>query len=126
MTSRKDQEQYWEKEDKPYNFVSVTEFAEAFQSFHIGRRLADELSVPFDKANSHPAALTTKKYGIGWNELLKALFSREYLLMKRNSFVYIFKLSQVSTCQSIKHSFIHLRCNLPLLLHSWQKLIIVK
>ncbi|KAH7841200.1 hypothetical protein Vadar_026918 [Vaccinium darrowii] len=112
VTSRKDQEQYWEKEDKPYNFVSVTEFAEAFQSFHIGRRLADELSVPFDKANSHPAALTTKKYGIGWKELLKALFSREYLLMKRNSFVYIFKLSQLIIMAFIMMT-LFLRTKLP-------------
>jgi hypothetical protein len=28
-------------------------------------------------------------------ELLKASFSREWLLMKRNSFVYIFKVVQV-------------------------------
>ena len=96
MISRKDQEQYWACRDKPYNFVSVTEFAEAFQSFHVGQKLGDELGVPFDKAKSHPAALTTKKYGVNKKELLKACISREYLLMKRNSFVYVFKMSQVS------------------------------
>ncbi|KAK2371474.1 pleiotropic drug resistance protein [Trifolium repens] len=58
-------------------------------------KLAEELSVPFDKTKSHPAALTTKEYGLNKTELLKANFSREYLLMKRNSFVYIFKLSQL-------------------------------
>ncbi|KAF7144769.1 hypothetical protein RHSIM_Rhsim04G0112900 [Rhododendron simsii] len=41
----------------------------AFNSCHIARKLADKLSVPFDKANSHPAALTTKKYGISEKEL---------------------------------------------------------
>ncbi|KAL4626335.1 hypothetical protein ACB092_05G088900 [Castanea dentata] len=95
VTSRKDQEQYWAHKDEPYNFVTVQEFAEAFQSFHVGRSIGDELSVPYDKSKSHPAALTTNKYGVNKKELLKANFSREYLLMKRNSFVYIFKLTQL-------------------------------
>ena len=95
MTSRKDQEQYWANKEHPYRFVTAIEFAEAFQSFHVGIRLGDELATPFDKSKSHPAALTTKKYGVGKMELLKACLSREYLLMKRNSFVYIFKSSQV-------------------------------
>ncbi|XP_045806139.1 pleiotropic drug resistance protein 1-like isoform X2 [Trifolium pratense] len=95
VTSKKDQAQYWVRRDQPYRFVTVTQFAEAFQSFHIGRKLAEELSVPFDKTKSHPAALTTKEYGLNKTELLKANFAREYLLMKRNSFVYIFKLSQL-------------------------------
>ncbi|XP_050286364.1 pleiotropic drug resistance protein 1-like [Quercus robur] len=94
-TSRKDQEQYWAHKDEPYSFVTVQEFAEAFQSFHVGRSIGDELSVPYDKSKSHPAALTTNKYGVNKKELLKANFSREYLLMKRNSFVYIFKLTQL-------------------------------
>ena len=95
MTSRKDQEQYWAQKDEPYNFVTVKEFAEAFQSFHVGRKLGDELATQFDKAKSHPAALTTRKYGVNKAELLKACLSREFLLMKRNSFVYIFKFIQV-------------------------------
>ena len=95
MTSHKDQKQYWARENEPYSIVTVNEFAEAFQSFHEGRRLQDELAIPFDKSKSHPATLTTHKYGASKKELLKASFSREFLLMKRNSFVYIFKLSQV-------------------------------
>ncbi|KAK4798053.1 hypothetical protein SAY86_030379 [Trapa natans] len=96
VTSRKDQQQYWFRRDEPYRFVKVREFAEAFQSFRVGIKLADELSSPYDRSKSHPAALTTQKYGIGPKELLKANISREYLLMKRNSFVYIFKLIQLS------------------------------
>ncbi|KAH7846162.1 hypothetical protein Vadar_010629 [Vaccinium darrowii] len=95
VTSKKDQEQYWSNKDEPYSYVAVKEFAEAFQSFHVGRKLGDELAVPFDKARGHPAALTTEKYGVSKKELLKACTSREYLLMKRNSFVYIFKLTQL-------------------------------
>ena len=55
-----------------------------------------ELATPFDKAKSHPAALKTERYGVRKKEFLDACISREYLLMKRNSFVYIFKLTQVS------------------------------
>ncbi|XP_010670733.2 pleiotropic drug resistance protein 1 [Beta vulgaris subsp. vulgaris] len=95
VTSTKDQEQYWCRENEPYTFVTVKEFAEAFQSFHVGRKLASELSVPFDKSKSHPAALTTGTYGLGKRELFKACMSREALLMKRNQFVYIFKAFQL-------------------------------
>ncbi|KAE8696102.1 Pleiotropic drug resistance protein 1 [Hibiscus syriacus] len=91
VTSRKDQKQYWVREDQPYRFITAKEFSEAFQSFHVGMKLGDELGVPSEKTKSHPAALTTRKYGAGKKELLKACISREYLLMKRNSYVYIFK-----------------------------------
>ncbi|KAF8009149.1 hypothetical protein BT93_J0209 [Corymbia citriodora subsp. variegata] len=96
VTSRKDQHQYWVRKDEPYTFVTVREFAEAFQSFHFGRKLGDELSSPFDESKNHPAALTTKRFGVGVKDLLKACISREYLLMKRNSFVYIFKITQLT------------------------------
>ncbi|KAI5600727.1 hypothetical protein BDE02_01G044500 [Populus trichocarpa] len=96
VTSRKDQEQYWARKHQPYKFVTVNEFAEAFQSVSVGRRIIEELSIPFDKTKNHPAALVNKKYGAGKMDLLKANFSREYLLMKRNSFVYIFRISQLT------------------------------
>ncbi|RYQ94579.1 hypothetical protein Ahy_B08g089516 isoform B [Arachis hypogaea] len=95
VTSRKDQEQYWANKDEPYTFISVREFADAFQSFHIGRKLGDELATPFDKTKGHPAVLTKNKYGVSKKELLRACVSREFLLMKRNSFVYIFKMWQL-------------------------------
>ncbi|PKA64540.1 Pleiotropic drug resistance protein TUR2 [Apostasia shenzhenica] len=95
VTSRKDQQQYWALRDEPYRFVSVTEFSNAFISFHVGRKLERELSTPFDKRKNHPAALTTSRYGVSNMDLLKACFSREFLLMKRNSFVYIFKIFQL-------------------------------
>ncbi|XP_052300205.1 pleiotropic drug resistance protein 1-like isoform X3 [Citrus sinensis] len=96
VTSKKDQQQYWAHKEIPYRFITVQEFAEAFKSFHVGQKLADELRIPFDKSQSHRAALAKKVYGVGKRELLKACFSREFLLMKRNSFVYIFKLVQIA------------------------------
>jgi hypothetical protein len=73
----------------------VKEFADAFQSFHIGAALNAELSIPYDKKKCHPAALTTEEYGLSKMELFRACFDREVLLMKRSSFVYIFKAVQV-------------------------------
>ncbi|KAK7384765.1 hypothetical protein VNO78_30466 [Psophocarpus tetragonolobus] len=96
VTSRKDQWQYWARRDEPYSFITVKDFAEAFQSFHIGQQLGDELVNPFDKSKCHPNALTTNKYGVNKKELLRACASREFLLMKRNSFVYIFKATQLT------------------------------
>ncbi|KAM0933390.1 putative ABC-type sulfate transporter [Dioscorea sansibarensis] len=95
VTSRKDQHQYWSRRDEPYAYVSVNEFSDAFQSFHVGRKLGEELSTPFDRSRNHPAALTTSRYGISKKELLKTNIEREWLLMKRNSFVYIFKIVQL-------------------------------
>ncbi|XP_045794552.1 pleiotropic drug resistance protein 1-like [Trifolium pratense] len=97
VTSMKDQEQYWAERGKPYRFVTPREFAEAFQSFHAGRNLGNELATQFDKSKSHPAALATNKYGTEKWELFKACLSRELLLMKRNSFIYKFKLYQVGS-----------------------------
>uniref|UniRef100_A0A7N0RH17 ABC transporter domain-containing protein n=1 Tax=Kalanchoe fedtschenkoi TaxID=63787 RepID=A0A7N0RH17_KALFE len=95
VTSKKDQKQYWARRDEPYRFVTIKEFVEGYQSFHVGRRIQNELAVPFDKTKSHPAALSKSQYGVNKKELLKACTSREYLLMKRNSFVFIFKLVQL-------------------------------
>jgi len=50
---------------------------------------------PFDKSQSHNNALVFKKYSLTKWELFKACIMREFLLMKRNSFVYVFKSTQV-------------------------------
>ncbi|XP_059077764.1 pleiotropic drug resistance protein 1 [Cryptomeria japonica] len=97
VTSRKDQEQYWTRESQIYRYVPVKEFADAFQSFKVGVELNTQLAIPYDKSKSHPTALTTKEYGLGNMELIKACIDREILLMKRSSFIYIFKLFQITT-----------------------------
>ncbi|KAK9126461.1 hypothetical protein Scep_015307 [Stephania cephalantha] len=96
VTSKKDQEQYWMNKNQPYSYVSVPDFVRSFKSFRIGQQLEMDLKVPYDKSQAHPAALVTEKYGISDWELFKACFSREWLLMKRNSFVYIFKTTQIT------------------------------
>ncbi|WVZ69760.1 hypothetical protein U9M48_018495 [Paspalum notatum var. saurae] len=101
VTSKKDQKQYWARRDEPYRFVTVKELATAFKSFHTGRAIENELDVPFDKSKSHPAALTTTKYGVSGKELLKANIDRQILIMKRNSFVYIFRTAQLMLTSTI-------------------------
>ncbi|KAH9331701.1 hypothetical protein KI387_003809, partial [Taxus chinensis] len=96
VTSLKDQEQYWAYTRQPYRYVPVKEFADAFQSFHVAAKMNAELSIPFDKKKSHPAALTTDKFGLSKKEIFKACFDREILLMKRSSFIYIFKSFQIT------------------------------
>jgi hypothetical protein len=88
--------------------VPVKKFADAFKSFHVGRAMLNELAVPFDKSKSHPAALSTSKYGVSTMELLKAQIDREILLMKRNSFVYIFKAVQVRIAKKPMFLIFHL------------------
>ncbi|XVF24912.1 hypothetical protein REPUB_Repub13aG0168400 [Reevesia pubescens] len=95
VTSKKDQEQYWADRSKPYRYVSVNEFANRFKGFHVGMRLENELSVPFDKSRGHRAALAFQKYSVSKMELLKACWDKEWLLIKRNSFIYVFKTVQI-------------------------------
>nr|KYP71088.1 ABC transporter G family member 39 [Cajanus cajan] len=112
VTSKKDQPQYWFRNDEPYRYVSVPEFAESFQSFHIGEQLATEFKVPYDKRQTHRAALVKDKYGISNMELLKACFSREWLLMKRNMFLYVYRISQLIIL-SILGFTVFLRTKMP-------------
>ncbi|XP_028082709.1 pleiotropic drug resistance protein 2-like [Camellia sinensis] len=112
VTSKKDQEQYWLNKNQPYTYMSVPEFAESFKSFHIGQKLEADLNVPYDKSRTHPAALVRNKYGISKWELFKACFDREWLLMKRNSFVYIFKTVEIIIIASIALN-VFLRTTMP-------------
>jgi hypothetical protein len=95
VTSQKDQEQYWVDKLQPYRYISVKAFADKFKSFHVGQKMADELAVPYPKDQSHNAALSFERYSVTSMELFKANFAKEILLMRRNSFVYIFKTVQV-------------------------------
>ena len=44
VTSKKDQEQYWADPSKPYRFVPVKVFADAFAASPVGKRNAEEMS----------------------------------------------------------------------------------
>ncbi|XP_008804599.1 ABC transporter G family member 42-like [Phoenix dactylifera] len=95
VTSRKDQEQYWVDQTKPYRYVTVSEFAAQFKRFQVGQKLRKELSISFNKKKSHRAALVFSKQSVSSLELMRASFGKEWLLIKRNSFIYIFKTVQI-------------------------------
>ncbi|KAI5666595.1 hypothetical protein M9H77_16448 [Catharanthus roseus] len=101
VTSKKDQEQYWFRKHKPYRYISADDFARIFSSFHVGQQLTSDLRVPYEKSRTHRAALVKEKYGISNWELFRACFSREWLLMKRSSFVFIFKTTQITIMATI-------------------------
>ncbi|XP_071731908.1 ABC transporter G family member 35-like [Rutidosis leptorrhynchoides] len=94
VTSPKDQKQYWADRTKPYRYIPVSEFVQLFKRFHVAKRLENELSIPYDKNQSHKAALVCKKYLVSKRELFKASWDKEWLLIKRNAFVYVFKSVQ--------------------------------
>ncbi|PIA64722.1 hypothetical protein AQUCO_00100293v1, partial [Aquilegia coerulea] len=95
VTSEKDQELYWADKSKPYRYISATEFTYQFKTFHVGLQLCSNLLHSYDKSLCHKAALVFTKSSISKMELLKTNFGKEWLLIKRNSFVYIFKTVQI-------------------------------
>ncbi|XP_021594312.1 pleiotropic drug resistance protein 3 [Manihot esculenta] len=94
VISRKDQAQYWCRTE-PYSYVSVDQFVIKFKECQLGQKLNQVLSKPFDKSESHKSSLSFNKYSLPKWELLKACTRREFLLMKRNSFIYVFKTTQL-------------------------------
>lgn len=62
VTSKKDQEQYWAfPDDRPFEFVSVADFAEAFKQTAVGRANTDRLAKPYDRSAEKIDALVYTK-----------------------------------------------------------------
>ncbi|KAM0951250.1 putative ABC transporter, AAA+ ATPase domain, ABC-2 type transporter [Dioscorea sansibarensis] len=101
VLSRRDQEQYWYHPRETYTYVSVDGFCKQFKLFRLGKNLEEELSKPYDKSQAHKNALSFDVYSLPKWELFKACMGRELLLMKRNSFIYIFKTTQLALMASI-------------------------
>lgn len=95
VLSREDQAQYWCHTDLPYSHVSVGMFSRRFMESSYGKKLNEELSQPYDQSESVKNALSYSVYSVPKRELFRACMSREFLLMKRNSFLYAFKTTQV-------------------------------
>jgi len=95
VTSKKDQEQYWARKDQPLHICHCQRIYWGISIIHCGTKDCRWVFHPIWQTRNHPAALATKQYGVGMLDLIKANLSREYLIMKRNSFIYIFKLCQV-------------------------------
>ncbi|XP_010042280.2 pleiotropic drug resistance protein 3 isoform X3 [Eucalyptus grandis] len=95
VISRKDQAQYWQHPELPYSYMSVDMFCKKFKESYCGMKLDQELSGIFDRSKSHKNALSFDVYSLSRWELLRACMARELLLMRRNSFIYVFKSVQL-------------------------------
>ncbi|CAA7042180.1 unnamed protein product [Microthlaspi erraticum] len=95
VISRKDQGQYWLHQDLPHSFFSADTMSKRFKDLEIGRKIEEALSKPYDKSKTHKDALFFNEYSLPKWELFRACISREFLLMKRNYFVYLFKTCQL-------------------------------
>ncbi|MFS7986495.1 putative ABC transporter, AAA+ ATPase domain, ABC-2 type transporter [Helianthus anomalus] len=95
VVSRKDQGTYWCRTEEAYDYVSVQTLSMIFKESYLGKQIDDDISKPFTRLQNHENAISFHVYSLSNWELFKACMAREILLMKRNSFLYIFKTVQV-------------------------------
>ncbi|XP_027162642.1 pleiotropic drug resistance protein 3-like isoform X1 [Coffea eugenioides] len=101
VISRKDQAQYWYRDSATYIYNSVDLLSRKFKESVYGKKLSEEVSGVFSKSKSQNDAISFTKFSIPKWTLFRACMSREYLLMKRNSFIYIFKSVQLVIIASV-------------------------
>ncbi|KAF7126903.1 hypothetical protein RHSIM_Rhsim11G0102000 [Rhododendron simsii] len=94
VISRKDQAQYWHQAEQCYSYISVDMFSKKFKESTHGKKLDDELSLSFMEFHKNESCFGM--YSLSKWVLFRACMSREWLLMRRNSFVYVFKSIQAS------------------------------
>ena len=97
VISKKDQPQFWYPNHIPYAHISIDTFRKNFKSSSFGRKLEEELSKAssFDNDKGDKSGSFHFDHNVSKWEVFKACASRELLLMKRNSFIYVFKTTQV-------------------------------
>ncbi|KAL3515883.1 hypothetical protein ACH5RR_022785 [Cinchona calisaya] len=116
VISEKDQAQYWYTSEETYSYISVDAFSRKFKESSYGKKLTEQLFSPLVKSKGHKDAMTFTAYSVPKWELFKACISREFLLMKKNSFVYIFKSVQLCIVGSITMTiFLRTRMEVDLL-----------
>ncbi|KAI8531791.1 hypothetical protein RHMOL_Rhmol11G0163000 [Rhododendron molle] len=100
VISRKDQAQYWHQAQQSWSYIAVDMFSKKFKESTYGKKLDEELSQPFIES-CHKNASSFGMYSLSKWALFRACMSREWLLMRRNSFVYVFRLIQLVITASI-------------------------
>ncbi|KAM7279784.1 hypothetical protein ACFE04_006918 [Oxalis oulophora] len=81
--------------------TTVDQFINKFNESDIGQKICKEILKPFDISEIKKNALSFEKYSLSRRELFKACAIREFRLMKRNSFVYVFKSTQLVIIASV-------------------------
>ncbi|KAK3005004.1 hypothetical protein RJ639_016121, partial [Escallonia herrerae] len=94
VISIKDQAQYWHRVGQSHSYVSNDMLCRSLKESPFGKKLDEEICEDFVKSESHENTIAYSTYSISKWELFRACMSREFLLMQRNSFVYVFRLCQ--------------------------------
>ncbi|KAL3515878.1 hypothetical protein ACH5RR_022780 [Cinchona calisaya] len=116
VISRKDQAQFWCRNEDSYVYNSVDMFSGKFKESFYGKKLTNEFSGTFSRSKSQNDAIGFTEYSIPKCEFFRACMSREYLLMKRNSFIYVFKSVQLLIIASVAMTvFIRTRMDVDIL-----------
>ncbi|KAI8028254.1 Pleiotropic drug resistance protein 3 [Camellia lanceoleosa] len=87
VMSKNDQAQYWHQAEQPCNYISADMFSKKFKESNFGK--------------NHKNAISFSIYSLSKWALFRACISRELLLMRRNSFIYVFKSVQLVIIASI-------------------------
>ncbi|KAF6262509.1 ATP-binding cassette transporter [Scenedesmus sp. NREL 46B-D3] len=95
VTSRRDQQQYWSRDPAQYAFVPVAAFHAAYEASPQGKAMRGALAAPAPQQPPGLDPLVRDRYALSGLSLFKASLRRDWTLVQRNSFIYIFKTVQV-------------------------------
>ncbi|KAG8048144.1 hypothetical protein GUJ93_ZPchr0008g11702 [Zizania palustris] len=111
VTSKMDQKQYWIRDTNKYQYHSIEKFAEFFRTSYLPCLVENNHLKPTNAGKIKEVKRSNTSRRISrWN-IFKACFSREVLLLKRNSPVHIFKTIQI-TVLALVISTLFLRTNM--------------
>jgi hypothetical protein len=90
-----DQKQYWAGDQNKYQYHSVEKFAESFHMSYLPLLVEGKLCSSNNTGKNKEVKVNASRGISRWN-IFKACFSREVLLVKRNSPFHIFKIIQIT------------------------------
>jgi len=90
-----DQKQYWAGDQNKYQYHTIEKFAESFRTSYLPLLVEDKLCSSNNTGQNKVVKVNASRRISRWN-IFKACFSREVLLLKRNSPVHIFKTIQIT------------------------------
>ncbi|KAJ1269487.1 hypothetical protein BS78_07G215800 [Paspalum vaginatum] len=96
VTSKMDQKQYWVGDQNKYQYHSIEKFAESFRTSYLPLLGEGKLCSSYSTGKSKAVKVNANRRQISRWKIFKACFSREVLLLKRNSPVHVFKTIQIT------------------------------
>ncbi|ONM03570.1 ABC transporter G family member 34 [Zea mays] len=95
VTSKMDQKQYWAGDQNKYQYHTIENFAQSFRTSYLPLLVEDKQCSSNNTGKKKVVKVNASRRISRWN-IFKACFSREVLLLKRNSPVHIFKTIQIT------------------------------